>query len=203
MNKMPGDDWQKFANTRLLYAWMYAHPGKKLLFMGGEWGQRDEWSHERSLDWHLLEHAPHRGLRELVRHLNYLYKNEPALFDQDDTWESFDWIELHDADNCVLAFMRRARHGTVIVFVMNATPVARHGYRIGVPAPGWWQEILNTDSEVRRWQHRQFRRRAFRAGAVGRPSAVRHPHAPAARDDRAEDRVARLRLLTARAGFPR
>ncbi len=148
VNKMPGDDWQKFANTRLLYAWMYAHPGKKLLFMGGEWGQRDEWSHERSLDWHLLEHAPHRGLRELVRHLNYLYKNEPALFDQDDTWESFDWIELHDADNCVLAFMRRARHGTVIVFVMNATPVARHGYRIGVPAPGWWQEILNTDSEA-------------------------------------------------------
>ena len=148
VNKMPGDDWQKFANTRLLYAWMYAHPGKKLLFMGGEWGQRDEWSHERSLDWHLLEHAPHRGLRELVRQLNYLYKNEPALFDQDDTWESFDWIELHDADNCVLAFMRRARHGTVIVFVMNATPVARHGYRIGVPAPGWWQEILNTDSEA-------------------------------------------------------
>ena len=116
--------------------------------MGGEWGQRAEWSHERSLDWHLLEHTPHSGLRELVRHLNYLYKNEPALFDQDDTWESFDWIELHDADNCVLAFMRRARHGTTIIFVINATPVTRHGYRIGVPAPGWWQEILNTDSEA-------------------------------------------------------
>ena len=148
INKMPGDEWQQFANVRLLYAWMYAHPGKKLLFMGGEWGQRAEWSHERSLDWHLLEYPPHRGLRELVRHLNYLYKNEPSLFEQDDTWESFDWIELHDADNCVLAFMRRARHGTAIVFVLNATPMVRHGYRIGVPGSGYWQEILNTDAEA-------------------------------------------------------
>ena len=95
----------------------------------------------------MLEFPLHHGLRELVRHLNYLYKNEPALFDHDDTWESFEWLELHDADNCVLAFLRRARHGTAIVFVINATPVLRHGYRIGVPAPGFWQEILNTDSE--------------------------------------------------------
>jgi len=148
VSKMPGDEWQQFANARLLYAWMYAHPGKKLLFMGSEWGQRSEWSHERALDWWVLEYPLHKGLRELVRRLNYLYKNEPALFDLDDTWESFDWIELHDADNCVLAFMRRSRHGATIVFVLNATPVVREGYRIGVPAPGFWQEILNTDSEL-------------------------------------------------------
>jgi 1,4-alpha-glucan branching enzyme len=148
ISKMPGDEWQQFANARLLYAWMYAHPGKKLLFMGSEWGQRAEWSHERSLDWWVLEFPLHRGLRELVRHLNYLYKNEPALFDMDDTWESFEWLELHDADNCVLAFMRRGRDGKALVFVINATPVARFGYRIGVPSPGWWQEILNTDSEA-------------------------------------------------------
>jgi 1,4-alpha-glucan branching enzyme len=146
IGKMPGDDWQKFANLRLLYAWMWAHPGKKLLFMGGEWAQRSEWSHERSLDWHLLDHAPHSGMQALVKQLNYLYKNEPALFDQDDTWDSFEWIDLHDADNSVFAFLRRARHGTVIVFVINATPVVRAGYRVGVPAPGFWKEILNTDS---------------------------------------------------------
>jgi len=146
VNKMPGDEWQQFANVRLLYAWMYGHPGKKLLFMGGEWGQRAEWSHERSLDWWVLEFPLHRGLRELVRHLNYLYKNEPALFDNDDAWDSYEWVELHDADNCVLAFMRRARHGSALIFVLNATSVTRQGYRIGVPAPGWWQEILNTDS---------------------------------------------------------
>jgi len=148
INKMPGDEWQQFANVRLLYAWMYAHPGKKLLFMGGEWGQRAEWSHERSLDWHLLGYPLHSGLRELVRHLNYLYKNEPALFDNDDTWDSYDWVELHDADNCVLAFLRRSQHGSVLIFVLNATPVVRHGYRIGVPGPGYWREILNSDSEV-------------------------------------------------------
>ena len=146
INKMPGDEWQQFANARMLYAWMYAHPGKKLLFMGCEWGQRAEWSHERSLDWHLLDYPLHRGLRELVRHLNYLYKNEPALFDNDDSWDSYEWVELHDAENCVLAFLRRARHGMALIFVMNATPVVRHGYRIGVPAAGYWREILNSDS---------------------------------------------------------
>jgi 1,4-alpha-glucan branching enzyme len=146
VSKMPGDEWQQFANTRLLYAWMYGHPGKKLLFMGSEWGQRAEWSHERSLDWHVLQYPLHSGLQKLVRDLNHLYRNEPALFDNDDTWASYEWVELHDADNSVLAFLRRGRKGGVVIFVVNATPVARHGYRIGVPSGGFWKEILNTDS---------------------------------------------------------
>jgi 1,4-alpha-glucan branching enzyme len=146
INKMPGDEWHQFANLRMLFGWMWAHPGKKLLFMGGEWGQRNEWSHERSLDWWVLEYPVHSGLRRLVQHLNYLYKNEPALFDQDDNWEGFEWIDLHDSDNSVLAFLRRARHGTTIVFVVNATPLVRQQYHLGVPQGGWWREILNTDS---------------------------------------------------------
>jgi 1,4-alpha-glucan branching enzyme len=148
INKMPGDEWQQFANLRLLYAWMWAHPGKKLLFMGGEIAQRDEWNHDRSVDWHLLEYGYHSGVQRLIRDLNQLYKNEPSLFDMDDTWEGFEWIDLHDADNSVLAFLRRARHGTAIVFVINATPCVRHGYRLGVPGGGLWREVLNTDSEA-------------------------------------------------------
>ena len=147
INKMPGDEWQQFANLRLLYAWMWMHPGKKLLFMGGEWGQRCEWSHERSLEWHALDYGPHRGVQSLIRQLNWLYRNEPALFDQDDTWEGFEWIDLHDADNSVLAFLRRARHGSSVVCVLNATPCVRHGYKLGVPTGGFWREVLNSDSE--------------------------------------------------------
>jgi 1,4-alpha-glucan branching enzyme len=147
VNKMPGDEWQQFANLRLLYGWMWAHPGKKLLFMGGEWGQRSEWNHEQALDWWVLQFPVHSGIQNLVKQLNYLYRNEPALFDQDDTWEGFEWIDLHDADNSVLSFLRRARHGTAIVFVINATPTVREGYRVGVPDGGYWREILNTDSE--------------------------------------------------------
>jgi len=148
VSKMPGDEWQQFANTRLLYAWMYAHPGKKLLFMGSEFGQRGEWNHESSLDWYVLQFPLHAGLQRLIQHLNYLYKNEPAFFDQDDSYDSFEWIDLHDADNSVLSFLRKARHGTTIAIVINATPVVRHGYRLGVPHGGLWKEILNTDSEV-------------------------------------------------------
>ena len=147
LNKMPGDEWQQFANLRLLYAWMYAHPGKKLLFMGSEWGQRCEWSHERALDWWVLQFPLHAGMQRLVQHLNFLYKSEPALYDQDDTWQGFEWIDLHDADNSVLAFLRRARDGSTIVFALNATPCTREGYRLGVPGEGFWKEILNTDGE--------------------------------------------------------
>jgi 1,4-alpha-glucan branching enzyme len=146
IGKMPGDWWQKFANLRLFYAWMYAHPGKKLLFMGGEFGQSTEWSHERSLDWWLLDFPEHGGLRRLVQHLNWLYKNEPALWELDDTYEGFEWIDFHDADNSVVAFMRKARNGAPLVFVINATPVVREGYRVGVPGEGFYQEILNTDA---------------------------------------------------------
>jgi 1,4-alpha-glucan branching enzyme len=148
LNKMPGDLWQKFANLRLFYAWMYAHPGKKLLFMGGEFGQWREWNHDDSLDWHLANWPEHDGLKRLVQHLNYLYKNEPALFDQDDTYAGFEWIDFHDSDNSVVAFLRKSRTGEMLVFVINATPVPRDAYRIGVEGDGWYQEILNTDAQT-------------------------------------------------------
>ena len=148
LNKMPGDEWQQFANLRMFYAWMYGHPGKKLLFMGGEFGQRREWNHDRELDWDLLALSRHDGLRRLVQHLNYVYKTEPALWDLDDTHEGFEWIDFHDADNSVVAFMRRSRDGDVIVFAVNATPLVRHGYRLGVPGGGFYREIINTDAET-------------------------------------------------------
>jgi 1,4-alpha-glucan branching enzyme len=146
--KMPGDWWQKFANLRLFYAWMYAHPGKKLLFMGAEFGQAAEWNHDKSLDWGLLDFPEHAGLRRLVQHINWLYRNEPALWELDDTYEGFEWIDFHDADNSVVAFMRKACSGPPLVFVVNATPIIRENYRIGVPGDGFYEEILNTDAAI-------------------------------------------------------
>ncbi len=148
LNKMPGDEWQQFANLRMFYAWMYGQPGKKLLFMGGEFGQLREWNHDGELDWELLGLPRHDGLRRLVQHLNYVYKTEPALWECDDTHEGFEWIDFHDADNSVVAFMRRSRDGDVIVFAVNATPLVRQGYRLGVPGGGFYREIINTDAET-------------------------------------------------------
>jgi len=148
INKMPGDPWQKFANLRMFYAWMYAHPGKKLLFMGGEFGQWAEWNHGQSLDWHLLQYPLHDGLRKLVQHLNYLYQSEPAFWQNDDTYLGFEWIDFHDADNSVLSFIRKGETGAIFLFVVNATPVPRHFYRVGAPGEGWYEEILNTDAGV-------------------------------------------------------
>src|SRR5436190_1432200 len=148
LSKMPGDEWQKFANVRMFLAWMYGHPGKKLLFMGAEFGQLNEWNHDTSLDWSLTELPRHDGLRRLVQHLNYTYKNEPALWDQDDSYAGFDWIDFHDADNSVVAFLRKSRSGEMIAFVVNATPIVHHNYRLGVPESGFYREIINTDSET-------------------------------------------------------
>jgi 1,4-alpha-glucan branching enzyme len=148
LDKMPGDRWQKFANLRLFYAWMYAHPGKKLLFMGGEFGQSREWNHDQSLDWHLTQYPEHDGLRRLVQHLNWVYQNEPALFDQDDTYEGFEWIDFHDSDNSVVAFLRKSREGQTMAFIINATPVVREAYRVGVNGDGWWEESINTDAQT-------------------------------------------------------
>lgn len=148
LNKMPGDEWQQFANLRMFYAWMYGQPGKKLLFMGGEFGQRREWNHDGQLDWELLGVPLHDGLRRLVQHLNYVYKTEPALWELDDTYEGFEWIDFRDADHSVVAFLRRSSADDIIVFAVNATPVARHGYRLGVPSPGFYREIINTDGET-------------------------------------------------------
>jgi 1,4-alpha-glucan branching enzyme len=148
LDKMPGDRWQKFANLRMFYAWMYAHPGKKLLFMGGEFGQWKEWNHDQSLDWHLTNEPEHDGLRRLVQHLNWVYQNEAALYDQDDTYEGFEWIDFHDSDNSVVAFMRKSREGQSMAFVVNATPVVREAYRVGVNGDGWWEEVINTDAQT-------------------------------------------------------
>jgi 1,4-alpha-glucan branching enzyme len=147
IEKMPGDRWQKFANLRSLYAFMWAHPGKKLLFMGGELAQFAEWSHERSLDWHLLEQADHAGVQELVRSLNRVYKDEPALFEVDFEPAGFRWLEPNDAANSVLAFARFSKgEERVLVCVCNLTPVPRERYRVGLPRAGHWREALNSDS---------------------------------------------------------
>src|SRR5438094_390165 len=148
LSKMPGDEWQKFANVRMFLAWMYGHPGKKLLFMGAEFGQLNEWNHDTSLDWNLAQLPRHDGLRRLVQHLNYTYKSEPALWDQDDSYAGFDWIDFHDADNSVVAFLRKSRTADVIAFVVNATPVVHHNYRLGVPESGFYREIINTDADT-------------------------------------------------------
>ncbi|HYF25583.1 MAG TPA: 1,4-alpha-glucan branching protein GlgB [Baekduia sp.] len=148
LGKMPGDTWQKLANLRSLYAMQWAHPGKQLLFMGCEFGQEQEWSHERSLDWHLLDDPGHRGLQSLVRDLNRVYRDEPALWQRDGDPEAFSWIEANDAENSVFAFARRGGEGTrPIVCVANLTPIPRYGYRVGLPHGGRWREVLNTDGD--------------------------------------------------------
>jgi 1,4-alpha-glucan branching enzyme len=145
--KMPGDRWQKLANLRALYAYMWAHPGKKLLFMGGELAQEQEWSHERSLDWHLLEQPDHAGIQRLVRDLNRCYRDEPALWELDSDPTGFWWIEPNDADANVIAFARQSRDGQrVLVFAANLSPAPRPGYRLGLPRATRWREALNTDS---------------------------------------------------------
>jgi len=149
INKMPGDDWQKAANLRMFLSWMWCHPGKKLLFQGDEIGQWREWDHDHSVDWHLLEHQPHSGMKGLVRRLNAIYRNEPALFALDGRPEGFEWVDFHDADNTVWSFLRKAPAGsgaTDLLVIVNATPVVRHGYRLGVPRSGSYQEILNSDA---------------------------------------------------------
>jgi 1,4-alpha-glucan branching enzyme len=146
-SKMPGDPWQKLANLRALYAYMWAHPGKKLLFMGGELAQESEWSEERSLDWHLLEQPGHAGIQSLVRDLNRLYRDEPALWELDSDPSGFWWIEPNDADANVVAFARQSRDSErVLVFVANLSPVPREGYRLGLPRATRWREAINTDS---------------------------------------------------------
>ncbi len=149
IEKMPGDDWQKFANLRALYALMYGHPGKKMLFMGGEFGQRREWHHDSSLDWHLLAYQPHRGLQRLVKDLNRIYQGEPALYEIDHDWQGFQWVDFHDAAQSVLAFMRKAKDpDNQILCVCNFTPVPRYDYRIGVPLKGYYRELLNSDASI-------------------------------------------------------
>ncbi len=146
LDKMPGDVWQKLANLRTLYTYMTGHPGKKLLFMGAEFGQWTEWSEAKSLDWHLLDFSQHRQLQQYVAALNGLYLSEPALHEIDASWEGFQWIDISDADQSIISFARKARdRRDVLVFVCNLTPMPRFGYRIGLPGGGMYEELINSD----------------------------------------------------------
>ncbi len=146
--KMPGDDWQKFANLRLLYAYMFAHPGKKLQFMGLEFGQWPEWNFDESLAWDQSNFMPHRGLQLMMRDMNHLYKAEPALYEVDFDGAGFQWIDCNDANQSVLSFIRRDKHGGCVVAILNLTPVPRYDYRLGVPVAAHYHEVMNTDSEL-------------------------------------------------------
>jgi 1,4-alpha-glucan branching enzyme len=165
--KMPGDRWQQLANLRALYAYMWAHPGKKLLYMGGELAQEAEWSHDSSLDWHLLERPEHGGVQQLVRDLNRIYRESPALWERDFDPVGFHWLEASDAANNALAFVRSgAEEDSLLVCAANLSPVPRHGYRVGLPAGGRWREALNTDSEL------------YGGSGVGNPGGVEAEEAP-------------------------
>jgi 1,4-alpha-glucan branching enzyme len=147
--KMAGDEGQKFANLRLLFGYMYTHPGKKLLFMGAEIGQWREWNHDESIEWHALEYSSHQGIQRWVKDLNLFYQNEPALHDLDFDQNGFEWIDFNDSDKSIISFIRKSSTFNEIVLVIcNLTPVPQHNYRIGVPVAGSWQEILNSDAKV-------------------------------------------------------
>ncbi len=147
INKMPGDDWQKFANLRLLYAYMFAQPGKKLLFMGCEFGQYQEWSHDRSLDWNLVEGPMHRGLMNFVEQLNRVYRSETPLHWFDNEPRGFEWIDCNDAPASVVSLLRKGKDGeNPVLIICNFTPIPRIGYKVGVPSAGFWKELLNSDA---------------------------------------------------------
>jgi 1,4-alpha-glucan branching enzyme len=148
LGKMPGDRWQKFANLRCLYGYMYGQPGKKLLFMGAEFGQEREWDHDRSLDWHLLGDPMHAGVQRWVADLNRLHRDLPAMHELDTDPGGFEWIDFGNTDASIYAFLRKARDGSVVLVVCNFTPVRRDGYRIGVPYGSGWREVANSDAQV-------------------------------------------------------
>lgn len=147
ISKMPGDEWQKFANLRLLFGYMYGQPGKKLIFMGQEFGQWAEWNHRKSLDWHLLNFPRHSGVQKWIKDINLAYKRETALHEKDFTWEGFEWVDFSDCGQSVISFIRKGTNpADVILVVCNFTPVERHNYRIGVPIGGYWKELLNSNA---------------------------------------------------------
>ena len=149
LNKMSGDEWQKFANLRSYLGFMWGYSGKKLLFMGCEFGQWQEWNHDTGLEWGALSAPTHQGVQRLVRDLNLVYQNEPALYQADFDWTGFSWVDANDSDNSVLSFIRYARDpADFVVVVTNFTPVVRQGYRIGVPRGGDYRELINSDQEV-------------------------------------------------------
>ena len=141
INKMPGDEWQQFANLRLLYAYMYGHPGAKLIFMGGEFAQRHEWQHDFSLDWHECDYSYHKGIHKLLKDLNTFYRLEPALYEHNFSHDGFEWIDFNDSSNSVTSWIRKGKSGkNRLIFVGNFTPIVRENYRIGVPEMGFYEE---------------------------------------------------------------
>jgi 1,4-alpha-glucan branching enzyme len=149
LGRMPGDDWQRFANLRAYYGFMFAHPGKKLMFMGNEFGQENEWRHDHSLDWHLLNRTRHAGIRSLVRDLNRLYRELPALHELDCDSAGFEWLVAHDAERSVFSWLRKGRGiRDRCLVVVNFTPEVYRDYRVKVPFPGVWREVLNTDAAI-------------------------------------------------------
>lgn len=149
LRKMPGDEWQQFANLRLLYAYMFTHPGTKLLFMGGEFGQGTEWNYQNSLDWYLLEYPNHQGIKETVKALNHLYRNEPALYEKGFEWSSFEWVDGGNSHDSILIYNRKGHDvENDLVVVLNMTPITHHGFRIGMPSKGKWTEIFNSDAKA-------------------------------------------------------
>jgi 1,4-alpha-glucan branching enzyme len=149
IQKMPGDDWQRFANLRLLLGYAYGHPGKKLMFMGAEFGQWNEWYHETSLDWYLLQYPFHQGVQKWVRDLNHFYRAEPAIYELDFKQEGFEWVDFRDWEESIISFLRRGRRtDDIFLVVCNFTPVPRRNYRVGVPRGGFWKEVLNSDARI-------------------------------------------------------
>jgi 1,4-alpha-glucan branching enzyme len=149
IGKMPGDEWQSNANLRLMFGYMFGHPGKKLLFMGGEFAQWREWVHEESMEWHALEHPCHQGMQKWVKDLNHFYRNEPALYELDFSNDGFEWIDFYDWEQSVISFTRKGKNrNDVVLIVCNFTPVPRHNYTVGVPRGGFWREVLNSDAEI-------------------------------------------------------
>jgi 1,4-alpha-glucan branching enzyme len=147
--KMPGDEWQRFANLRLLYGYMFTHPGTKLLFMGAEFGQTSEWDFEQSLDWHLLQYDFHSGIKSLITDLNQLYKSQPALYEKQFRGDGFEWINYSDHQNAILSYIRKGNNPDEnVIVVCNFTQVVRENYRIGIPKKGNLKEIFNTDAKI-------------------------------------------------------
>jgi 1,4-alpha-glucan branching enzyme len=148
ISKMPGDDWQKFANLRAYYGFMWSHPGKKLLFMGCEFAQRDEWSHDQSLDWHLLQYESHQGIQNLIKDLNHVYKNTPALHELDCEGSGFEWLDSENSRQSILVYLRKGKAGSPpALIIVNLTPSCHQNFCIGVPLAGYYRECLNTDSK--------------------------------------------------------
>jgi 1,4-alpha-glucan branching enzyme len=147
LGQMPGDLWQRFANLRLLYSYMWTHPGKKVLFMGSDFAQWNEWNYETDLQWDLLQWPSHQGIQKLIADLNAVYRREPALYEQDFNGNGFEWVDCQSADDSVLVYLRKARRPEdFLVVCCNFTPVVRYHHRVGVPRGGWYQEIFNSDS---------------------------------------------------------